>query len=101
LGCPVGLPSFPTRRSSDLQPAKVKANLAKLGEEDRRLAEAQKYCPVEQGNLLGSMGKPVKLVLQGQPVFLCCASCEDEAKANPRSEEHTSELQSRENLVCR
>jgi Cu(I)/Ag(I) efflux system membrane fusion protein len=63
--------------------AKVKANLAKLGDEDRRLAEAQKYCPIEQDNLLGSMGKPVKVILKGQPVFLCCANCEEEAKAAP------------------
>jgi Cu(I)/Ag(I) efflux system membrane fusion protein len=63
--------------------ARVKANLAQLSDEDRRLAEAQRYCPVEQDNLLGSMGKPVKLVLKRQTVFLCCPSCEDEAKADP------------------
>lgn len=62
--------------------AKVEANLAKLSAEDRRLAQAQKYCPV-QDKLLGSMGKPVKLLLKGQPVFLCCAGCEDDAKENP------------------
>ena len=62
---------------------KVTANLAKLSDEDRRLAEAQKYCPIEQDNLLGSMGKPVKVILKGQPVFLCCANCEEEAKADP------------------
>jgi Cu/Ag efflux protein CusF len=62
---------------------KVKANLAKLSDEDRRLAEAQKYCAVEQDNLLGSMGKPYKLVLKGQAVFLCCKGCEEEARAAP------------------
>ncbi|HEV3256528.1 MAG TPA: efflux RND transporter periplasmic adaptor subunit, partial [Gemmataceae bacterium] len=62
--------------------ARIKANLAKLGEADRRLAEAQKYCPV-QGLALGAMGKPVKIVLKGQPVFLCCPLCKEEAEANP------------------
>ena len=63
--------------------AKVRAGLAKLSESDRRLAEAQKYCPVQQDKLLGSMGKPFKVMLDGRPVFLCCPSCEDEAKEDP------------------
>jgi len=29
------------------------------------------------------MGVPVKITLKGQPVFLCCAGCEDRAKADP------------------
>ena len=63
---------------------KVAAALAKLSAEDRKLAESQRFCAVENDNLLGSMGKPVKLVIDGQPVFLCCAGCEDGAKANPK-----------------
>lgn len=63
--------------------AKVQAGLAKLSESDRRLAEAQKYCPVQQDKLLGVMGKPFKVMLDGRPVFLCCPSCEDEARENP------------------
>ena len=35
------------------------ANLAKLGEEDRKIAEEQKFCAIETGNRLGAMGKPV------------------------------------------
>jgi multidrug efflux pump subunit AcrA (membrane-fusion protein) len=62
--------------------AKVKANLAKLRDADQRLAEAQKYCAV-QGELLGSMGKPIKVLVQGKPVFVCCAGCEDDALADP------------------
>jgi membrane fusion protein, copper/silver efflux system len=63
--------------------AKVKANLAKLSPQDRRLAEAQKYCAVFNDHLLGSMGKPIKLLVKGRPVFLCCAGCEDEARESP------------------
>ncbi len=63
--------------------AKVRANLAKLGAEDRRLAEEQKYCPVEPDNLLGSMGPPVIVEIKGQKVFLCCKACKEDAEENP------------------
>jgi Cu(I)/Ag(I) efflux system membrane fusion protein len=63
--------------------ARVAAGLAQLGPEDRRLAEAQGFCPVLEGSRLGSMGKPVKLVLDGKPVFLCCSGCEEKAKRDP------------------
>jgi multidrug efflux pump subunit AcrA (membrane-fusion protein) len=63
--------------------AKVKVAFAKLPEEDRRVAEAQGFCPVLKGSRLGSMGLPVKLMLDGKPVFLCCHGCEDKAKADP------------------
>jgi hypothetical protein len=62
---------------------KIKANLAKLNAEDRKLAESQKWCAVEPENELGSMGVPVKLVLKGEPVFLCCKGCVKAAKKNP------------------
>jgi Cu(I)/Ag(I) efflux system membrane fusion protein len=62
--------------------ARIAANLAKLGEADRRLAEAQKVCPV-QGTLLGLMGKPVRILLNGQTFFLCCPNCKEDARANP------------------
>jgi hypothetical protein len=62
--------------------ASVAENLAKLGVEDRKLAEAQKYCAVETRNLLGSMGVPVKVTVKDQPVFLCCEGCETRAKAH-------------------
>jgi Cu(I)/Ag(I) efflux system membrane fusion protein len=62
---------------------KVQATLARLTPADRRLVEAQKYCPIQEQNLLGSMGKPFKVMLKGQPVFLCCKGCEKEARAHP------------------
>ena len=63
---------------------RIKTALAKLSAEDRQLAEAQRFCAVEEENRLGSMGTPVKLVIEGQPVFLCCEGCEDAAKTNPK-----------------
>lgn len=59
------------------------AVLAKLSREDRTAAEAQKYCAIAEGSLLGSMGAPIKLVMEGKPVFLCCKGCVKKAEANP------------------
>lgn len=58
------------------------ANVSKLDEADRKLALEQKLCPMT-GAHLGAMGKPVKVTLKDQAVFLCCDSCEDDAKAKP------------------
>lgn len=60
----------------------VLESLAKLSPEDRKLAEEQKYCAVLTKNLLGSMGVPEKVTINGQPVFLCCDGCETRAKAH-------------------
>ncbi|RIK73953.1 MAG: RND transporter [Planctomycetota bacterium] len=56
--------------------------LEKLPEEDRALATAQRLCPVT-GEPLGSMGVPVKVTIDGEPVFLCCKSCERQARQQP------------------
>ncbi len=60
----------------------IAANLAKLSPEDRKLAEAQKYC-AEEDSLLGAMGVPVKIMLKGQPVFVCCKGCVEKAQEEP------------------
>jgi hypothetical protein len=75
-------PSTPD--SEDAQDRKARAQLAKLGAADRKLAEAQKFCPVQRKNRLGAMGAPFKTTIDGQTVFLCCASCEEKAKADPK-----------------
>jgi hypothetical protein len=62
--------------------AKIHAGLAKLSRLDRRLAVTQRFCPVLESNRLGSMGTPFKIILDGQPVFLCCSGCEDEARTH-------------------
>ncbi len=63
---------------------KLRPVLARLSPEDRRLVEAQGYCPVLTDNRLGSMGKPVKVLLQGQTVFLCCKGCVNKALSDPK-----------------
>lgn len=63
---------------------KFKAAIAKLPPADRKVAEAQQYCPVLAGSRLGSMGTPVKVVLDGKPVFLCCSGCRKSALDKPQ-----------------
>jgi len=65
------------------QDPQVEANLARLGPEDRRLAEAQKFCAVRQNTVLGKMGVPFKVMIQSQAVFLCCDGCADDARTHP------------------
>jgi len=64
--------------------AKVTQALARLSDEDRKIAEKQQFCPVLADSRLGSMGVPVKLVIDNQPVFLCCDGCTKEAQDNPQ-----------------
>jgi hypothetical protein len=64
------------------QDAEITAALATLSPEDRALAEKQRTCPVT-GEVLGSMGAPVKLDVKGQPVFICCEGCRDKLLASP------------------
>src|SRR5690606_41593714 len=82
-GRPRALHSFPTRRSSDLLEA----------------------LPVEGGRRtrLGRDAAPPRLDARGRlgPIEPRIAQVELRRECHLRSEEHTSELQSRENLVCR
>jgi len=71
--------------------AEIKAALAKMTEADRSSALAQRWCAVEQGSRLGSMGTPVKVVLDGKPVFLCCAGCQKRAVVNSKATIKTAE----------
>jgi Cu(I)/Ag(I) efflux system membrane fusion protein len=64
--------------------ARIIAALAQLSPEDRKLAEAQRFCPVLEDSRLGSMGVPLKLTIDGETVFVCCAGCKDDAKSNAK-----------------
>ena len=79
--------------------AKVAAVRAKLSAVDRRLVEEQEFCAILTGSRLGSMGMPIKLMLEGQPVFLCCKGCGDKAKADPQKAlRSVEELKARKGL---
>ena len=63
----------------------VSATLSKLSSKERAAVELQKYCAVANTSFLGSMGAPIKLELDGKPVYLCCEGCEGKARANPQA----------------
>ena len=61
---------------------KMKAELAKLSPEDATSAEKQHICPVS-GEMLGTMGAPLKIDVNGQQVWICCDGCKDKLLASP------------------
>lgn len=60
----------------------VAAERANLSPAERLLVDAQEWCPITKMPL-GSMGPPLKILLKGQPVFLCCDNCPEKARAEP------------------
>jgi uncharacterized protein (TIGR02231 family) len=68
---------------SPAEMGRIKTNMAKLSAEDQRLAAAQVFCAIDQDSRLGSMGPIYKVMVKGQPVFLCCKGCDAEARAHP------------------
>src|SRR4051794_13827695 len=62
---------------------KVEANRANLSAGDRALADEQDYCAVQTRNKLGGMGVPMKVMVEGRPVFLCCEGCKSTAEDDP------------------
>ncbi len=58
------------------------AQLAKLSPEDAASAEKQHICPVS-GEMLGLMGPPIKVDVQGTQVWICCEDCREQLLENP------------------
>ena len=75
----------PAAEDSKSDEAEVATALAKLSKSDQAIAMAQRTCVVLEGNRLGSMGTPIKVMIEGQPVFLCCEGCKKKALANPKA----------------
>jgi hypothetical protein len=86
-GCKEAAPEKPKASTQVVQQRtaedSVMTNLAKLDLVDRKLAEAQRFCAVEDEKRLGSMGTPIKIIVKDQPAFLCCKSCQKKALADP------------------
>lgn len=61
---------------------KMTKALADFSEEDRKSAMKQHFCPVTDA-MLGAMGKPSKVEVQGQQVWICCDGCKDKLKSDP------------------
>jgi hypothetical protein len=76
----LGLCGCAEKPPADPHAAEIAAAMAKLSPEDRKVAEAQKVCPI--GNSpLGSMGVPIKVDVDGKAVFICCEGCRTELLA--------------------
>lgn len=58
----------------DLNDWKIQQELKRLSPGERDLAQHQRICPVTEAEL-GSMGRPIKIMINGRPVFICCESC--------------------------
>src|SRR5690606_39795016 len=95
------LPSLPTRRSSDL----LSKHCVNAGEFPGRRAAEQ---VVEREHRVSLAAAEIGLelhdritALTGQALYAADQKAFQALRQKGRSEEHTSELQSRENLVCR
>src|SRR5690606_41889747 len=90
---------FPTRRSSDLGRVVKKAD----GSEDVAIMMVEAEATENSWNLIkaGAVKPSEEIVAGGLEAAKPFLKKLVEAQAEMRSEEHTSELQSRENLVCR
>src|SRR5207249_6501066 len=89
---PPPLHSFPTRRSSDLPPLRRSSPSTGSGN-SRRFHEQPKNFEWHLGSRLAGPGRP--------DIGRQSGRTEDVPRFVGRSEEHTSELQSRFDLVCR
>ncbi len=65
------------------QGEEVRTALAGLSPSDRESAQRQRICPVS-GELLGSMGEPIKLEVEGREVWICCPGCENALRKDPQ-----------------
>jgi hypothetical protein len=72
-----------SRATSPAAPPKANpVSQASPSPDDKQLIAKQKICPV-RGGALDSMGGPVKLVIDGRVVFICCEGCEKPLRQNP------------------
>ena len=66
------------------QGGQTRVVLAALGESDKTGIAEQRVCPVS-GAQLGSMGDPVKAMVDGKPVYLCCQGCLSKVQSAPEA----------------
>src|SRR5690606_41517756 len=98
--CHLDLHSFPTRRSSDLKIIRRLYDLA-------RTKGSKKYIIIDYAETMAKPAQNAFLKLLEEPndqIHFILLSHQPQSllpTIMSRSEEHTSELQSRENLVCR
>jgi len=64
--------------------ADEQAAIKELPAAEQAAATAQAVCPVSTHHL-GSMGMPLKVSAEGRTFYLCCDSCEEKLKADPKA----------------
>lgn len=67
---------------TDSPMAKMMPGLKELSPEDTKSAMAQHMCPVSD-EMLGTMGTPEKVDVNGKSVWICCDGCKEKLVANP------------------
>ncbi len=67
-----------------LSKAKPQVTLAALDQSDQAGIAGQRVCPVT-GAALDSMGGPVKVLVGGQPLYLCCKGCLGKVQSAPEA----------------
>ena len=67
---------------ADSPMAKMMPGLKELSPEDHKSAMAQHMCPVS-GEMLGTMGAPEKVDVNGKSVWICCDGCKEKLLADP------------------
>ena len=75
-------PSDAKKPAASTDPAKNDP-LAALSKEDREAVLKQGICPVSDEKLGGDMGLPIKVVIEGRDVWVCCESCIEDLKKDP------------------
>jgi YHS domain-containing protein len=63
---------------------KPSVKIVELNERDKDGIVRQKVCPVS-GDVLGNMGNPIKVLIDGKPLYLCCEGCVAKVKSNPET----------------
>ena len=77
-----GCGSSEQETSSEAEASSETVATVELSEADLALATDQRVCPVGKGEL-GSMGTPIKVMVEGEPVFICCEHCREPLLADP------------------
>ena len=67
-----------------LSRTKPQVTLAAVGPGDQAGIVRQQVCPVT-GAALGSMGDPIKVLIGGQPLYLCCKACLGKVQSDPEA----------------
>lgn len=62
--------------------ASIFAALSKLPPKDQLAVLSQRHCPVK-GNVLGTLGSPIKVQYRGKEIYACCEDCAEKLKFDP------------------